>query len=142
MLQKKLFFTTFAFLKTNVFMNKQHILGSEIMGFELISTLLNDGHTLVLSKESEAAIQKCRDYLDNKMKLQEKPIYGITTGFGSLCNKSISIDGVKRFVADWDLSLDTPYIPQLKASLDRRVAIVGAVAASGDYCSCCSGCCC
>ncbi len=73
-------------------MSKQHILGSEIMSFELISTLLNEGYTLVLGEESKAAIQKCRDYLDNKMKSQEKPIYGVTTGFGSLCNKSISIE--------------------------------------------------
>ncbi len=43
-----------------------------------------------LSAESEARIQKCRDYLDRKMETESKPIYGITTGFGSLCNRSIS----------------------------------------------------
>ncbi len=41
-------------------------------------------------------------------------------------DESISIDGVKRFVADWDLSKESPYIPKVKSSLDRRVAIVGA----------------
>lgn len=45
---------------------------------------------LELSAESEARIQKCRDYLDRKMEQESKPIYGITTGFGSLCNRSIS----------------------------------------------------
>ena len=45
---------------------------------------------LELSAEAEARIQKCRDYLDRKMEQEEKPIYGITTGFGSLCNRSIS----------------------------------------------------
>ena len=45
---------------------------------------------LELSAESEARIQKCRDYLDKKMEQESKPIYGITTGFGSLCNRSIS----------------------------------------------------
>lgn len=73
-------------------MRKQHTLGSEVVSFELVSTLLNENHTLVLSEESKAAIQKCRDYLDNKMELQKEPIYGITTGFGSLCNKSISTE--------------------------------------------------
>ncbi len=43
-----------------------------------------------LSAEAEARIQKCRDYLDRKMETESSPIYGITTGFGSLCNRSIS----------------------------------------------------
>lgn len=43
-----------------------------------------------LSAESESRIQKCRDYLNRKMEALDKPIYGITTGFGSLCNRSIS----------------------------------------------------
>ena len=43
-----------------------------------------------LSAEAEARIQKCRDYLDRKMGTESSPIYGITTGFGSLCNRSIS----------------------------------------------------
>ena len=45
---------------------------------------------LELSAEAEARIQKCRDYLDRKMEQEEKPIYGITKGFGSHCNRSIS----------------------------------------------------
>ncbi|MDR0661631.1 MAG: histidine ammonia-lyase [Prevotellaceae bacterium] len=73
-------------------MSKQHILGSEIMSFELISTLLNENYTLTLSEDAKTAIQKCRDYLDNKIKSQKEPIYGVSTGFGSLCNKSISVE--------------------------------------------------
>jgi len=43
-----------------------------------------------LSDASKAKVQACRDYLDKKIETEEKPIYGITTGFGSLCNTSIS----------------------------------------------------
>ncbi|MCR4658846.1 MAG: histidine ammonia-lyase [Bacteroidales bacterium] len=50
-----------------------------------------DGHmTLALSDEAAARIKKCRDYLNRKMETQKVPIYGVTTGFGSLCNISIS----------------------------------------------------
>lgn len=42
--------------------------------------------TVELSKATKKAIKDCRDYLDNKMRSNEKPIYGINTGFGSLCN--------------------------------------------------------
>lgn len=47
---------------------------------------------MALSKESKALIIKCRDYLDKKMETQKEPIYGVTTGFGSLCNISVGRD--------------------------------------------------
>jgi histidine ammonia-lyase len=37
-----------------------------------------------------AQIQKCRQYLDEKMKNSTQPIYGINTGFGSLYKKSVA----------------------------------------------------
>jgi histidine ammonia-lyase len=45
---------------------------------------------LRLSDESILLIQKCRDYLDHKLEHTTAPLYGITTGFGSLHNKTIS----------------------------------------------------
>lgn len=55
-----------------------------------VDEILHKGMKLELSEESKARIIKCREYLDNKMKTQKEPIYGVTTGFGSLCNISIS----------------------------------------------------
>lgn len=43
-----------------------------------------------LAPEAIERIQQCRDYLDRKMETQKEPIYGITTGFGSLCDRNIS----------------------------------------------------
>ncbi len=43
-----------------------------------------------LAPEAIERIQRCRDYLDRKMETQKEPIYGITTGFGSLYNHNIS----------------------------------------------------
>lgn len=51
--------------------------------------ILNEKH-LKLSDESIANIEKCRTYLDDKMKGNDDPIYGINTGFGSLYNVKIS----------------------------------------------------
>lgn len=44
-----------------------------------------------LSDEAKKSIDACREYLDNKIKEAEDPIYGINTGFGSLYN--ITIEG-------------------------------------------------
>lgn len=57
--------------------------------FDDVKVLFEKGCRLSLGSGSIARIQKCRDYLDNRMKTQEEPIYGVTTGFGSLCNVSV-----------------------------------------------------
>lgn len=41
---------------------------------------------VVLSEGTKKNILACREYLDNKLKTNHGPIYGINTGFGSLCN--------------------------------------------------------
>ena len=45
---------------------------------------------LELGKEATELVVKCRTYLDDKMSTNDIPIYGINTGFGSLCNTEIS----------------------------------------------------
>lgn len=45
---------------------------------------------LELSDDSKAAILKCRQYLDEKLEREQDPVYGINTGFGSLCDRQIS----------------------------------------------------
>ncbi|MFA7116010.1 MAG: histidine ammonia-lyase [Bacteroidales bacterium] len=54
--------------------------------FEDVKMLFSDDCEIVFGDKAKARIQKCRDYLDNRMKTQKEPIYGITTGFGSLCD--------------------------------------------------------
>ena len=69
-----------------------YAIGSSELTYDLIEQLLKDKTKLVLSDEAVAKIQHCRDYLDSKMEDTSKPIYGVTTGFGSLCNRTISTD--------------------------------------------------
>ena len=71
---------------------KTHYISKETLGFEDIDNILNNKLKLALSQQAEDAIIKCRTYLDNKMETQIEPIYGINTGFGSLCNHVISND--------------------------------------------------
>lgn len=58
--------------------------------------LLREDTQIVLGEEACERIVKCREYLDNRMKRQKEPIYGITTGFGSLCNVSVGKDQLSR----------------------------------------------
>lgn len=73
-----------------------HHISSEWLTIDKVSQLLQPGVKLELSDDARSRIIRCREYLDNKMKSQKEPIYGITTGFGSLCNISIGADQLKQ----------------------------------------------
>jgi histidine ammonia-lyase len=71
---------------------RQHIISNEFLSLEKVDKIIKTKSKLVLSEESKEAVQKCRNYIDEKMKSSSVPVYGITTGFGSLCDTTISFE--------------------------------------------------
>ena len=74
----------------------EHIISGSRLTIETAGELLAKGSTLTLSKESQEAILKCRRYLDGKMEDIRRPVYGVTTGFGSLCNITIAPEDLSQ----------------------------------------------
>jgi histidine ammonia-lyase len=68
----------------------------EELNLETIDEILEKNAKLSLSEESVKLITLCRNYLDRKLENNTSPIYGITTGFGSLHNKTISKDQLNK----------------------------------------------
>ncbi len=66
-----------------------HYISPEHLTIERVGEILDRGIKLDLSEEAVRRIEKCRKYLDDKIDSCDRPLYGITTGFGSLCNISI-----------------------------------------------------
>jgi histidine ammonia-lyase len=66
-----------------------HYIDDRHLSINEIDVLINSGKSLALSKQSRKAIEKCRKYLDDKMAASDDLIYGINTGFGSLCNTAV-----------------------------------------------------
>ena len=66
------------------------------LDFETIRNIFENKVKLSLSEESVNLITVCRSYLDRKLENNTSPIYGITTGFGSLHNKTISKDQLNK----------------------------------------------
>ena len=62
----------------------------EKLTLDKIQEIVDSKATLALGDEAKRRIERCRNYLNQKMETQKEPIYGVTTGFGSLCNISIS----------------------------------------------------
>lgn len=69
-----------------------HYISNNTLSLEELNTIIEENHTLALSEEAIANINKCREYLDNKMQTETNPIYGINTGFGSLYSVKISTE--------------------------------------------------
>ena len=67
-----------------------HFISKEHLSIDLIAEILKSNAKLALSESAITAIVKCRTYLDNKMANSTKPVYGINTGFGSLCDVKIN----------------------------------------------------
>ncbi len=73
-----------------------HEISSAHLSIECVEAILKENKKLALSKDATERIVRCREYLDNKMKTQKEPIYGVTTGFGSLCNISVGADELSQ----------------------------------------------
>ena len=92
-----------------------YAIGSGLLTYDIIEKILKDGTKLTLSDEAKQKIQHCRDYLDKKAENHSAPIYGVTTGFGSLCNKHISREELstlqENLVKSHSCSVGTPVDP-------------------------------
>jgi len=77
-------------------MENIHYISSELLHLETLQEIIAEHKLLSLSEEAKLNIQKCREYLDKKMANSDEPIYGINTGFGSLCNVKISNENLPQ----------------------------------------------
>ena len=73
-----------------------HYISAETLTFEMVNRIIKENYKLALSADAVRRIQHCRDYLDKKMENQSTPIYGVTTGFGSLCDHNISKEDLSK----------------------------------------------
>ena len=71
---------------------KIHKISAEHLSIERIGEIVYGGYKIELSNDAHKRIVDCREYLDRKIAESTTPIYGVTTGFGSLCNVSIGSD--------------------------------------------------
>lgn len=73
-----------------------HHLSSERLTIAGLKEILDSGKPVALSEELRRRIVRCREYLDRKIKDSDQPVYGITTGFGSLCDISVGGDELSQ----------------------------------------------
>ncbi len=67
-----------------------HYITNNSLSLEQLENIVSNNYKIALSEESTQQINKCRNYLDQKLDQSKSLFYGINTGFGSLCNIRIS----------------------------------------------------
>ncbi|MCO5259651.1 MAG: histidine ammonia-lyase [Crocinitomicaceae bacterium] len=71
---------------------KTVIIDRKWLRLDEIEEILSNSTKLQLDEDTKNEIQKCRDFLDKKVEKSKELIYGVNTGFGSLCNTAVSKD--------------------------------------------------
>ncbi len=87
-------------------MKPVHYISSEPLSLYKVSNLLTQAYTLELSEDAKKRIEDNYIYLHRKIDQNKGPIYGINTGFGSLC----------------DTAIDPQHLAQLQTNLVRSHA--------------------
>lgn len=85
-------------------MDKTHHISTDRLTLEEACRIVIEGRKLSLSDHSKELIENCRKYLDKKIEETKEPLYGITTGFGSLCNISINSADLQQLQANLVMS--------------------------------------
>jgi histidine ammonia-lyase len=73
-----------------------HAISSAHLSIEKIEEIIAKQYSLTLSEEAIEKINKCRKYLDDRMSASTDPVYGINTGFGSLCDVKINNNDLEQ----------------------------------------------
>ncbi len=67
----------------------KHFISPARLTVDGLARIVETGTKIELSDDARRRVVECREYLDAKIESADEPIYGITTGFGSLCNVTI-----------------------------------------------------
>ncbi len=97
---------------------------NEWVSLEKLDEILASDTTLTLSEEAKAAILKCRAYLDEKVAKSDRLIYGINTGFGSLCDTAISSEDLEQLQRNLVLSHACGMGERVPEEIVRRLLIL------------------
>ena len=71
-------------------------INNQWISLQTLEEILAAPTQLVLNDEVKKTIQDCRTYLDEKVAKSDRLIYGVNTGFGSLCDTAVSHNDLEQ----------------------------------------------
>lgn len=74
------------------------------LSLQQLKVLLAGPHQLELATDAQQRVQRCREYLEGKLRDTDDLYYGINTGFGSLCDVAIDKTQIEQLQENLVLS--------------------------------------
>jgi histidine ammonia-lyase len=100
------------------------IIDNQWVSLGKLDEILASGAQISISEEARAAILKCRTYLDEKVAKSDRLIYGVNTGFGSLCDTAISNEDLEQLQRNLVLSHACGMGERVPEEIVRRLLIL------------------
>lgn len=72
------------------------VIQRENINLDQLWELVNSNEKIELHADLKKAVIACRSYLEGAIDRSERPIYGVNTGFGSLCDTEISREEISQ----------------------------------------------
>jgi histidine ammonia-lyase len=99
-------------------------INNEWISLAQLDEILHSNTKLVLGEGPKAAILACRAYLDEKVQQSDRLIYGVNTGFGSLCDTAISSKDLEQLQRNLVLSHACGMGERVPEEIVRRLLIL------------------
>lgn len=109
---------------------RKFVINNQSISLAQLDEILESGVEVVVSDEAKEAIDRCRAYLDLKGKSKGKLIYGVNTGFGSLCNTAISPEDLEQLQRNLVLSHACGAGEEVPSHIVKRMLLLKAIGLS------------
>ena len=109
---------------------KEYIIDNEWVSLSQLDEIIASGAKVKLGEHAKEVIKKCRAYLDEKVQRHDKLIYGVNTGFGSLCNTAISSDDLEKLQSNLVVSHACGAGDEVPSNLVKRMLLLKAIGLS------------
>lgn len=106
------------------------VINNEWISLKTLNQVLDSDAKVSLSSDAKDAIVKCRQYLDEKVESHTELIYGINTGFGSLCNTEIESAELEKLQRNLVVSHACGTGERVPNSIVKRMLLLKAIGLS------------
>jgi histidine ammonia-lyase len=112
---------------------EQLVLNNQWISLENLEHHFSNEHEVVLGEKAKHAVIEGYEFLQEKVSLNDRPYYGVNTGFGSLCDTQISSDDLQQLQINLLRSHACGMGEKVPAELVKRMLLLKAIALAKGY---------
>ena len=109
---------------------EKYIIDNSWLTIEKLDEIISSKCEVTLSENTIKGVESCRAYLDEKVKTHDQLIYGVNTGFGSLCDTAISFEDLEKLQTNLVLSHSCGMGAEVPTEIVKRMLLLKAVGLS------------